>query len=150
MANAKWLCYALKIPLIVLSTLEVMALSVINSHSTNEEEIYFCPMIDARRMEIFTAIYDIQLHEILSPCAMILSDKLIDDILKNNKIIFFGSGAGKSESIIKNPNAKFINAEINPNAIAELSSKKFIQSEFENLAYSQPLYIKEFHTILNP
>lgn len=149
MSSAKGLCYALKIPLITLSTLEVMSLSVINNYPKNEGHNLFCPMIDARRMEIFTALYDDQLNEILSPFAIILSSHFMNDQLQNNKIIFFGSGAGKCASFIKNENALFVHTEVNCDAMATLSYSKFVQSEFADLPYAEPLYIKEFYTISN-
>lgn len=147
LASAKGLCYALKIPLIALSTLEVMALSVINTHPNNKEKIFFCPMIDARRMEVFTAVYDDELNQILLPCAMLITINSMEDMLQNNKVIFFGNGANKCESVIKSKNALFIHDEINYDAMARLSYKKFLKAEFADLFKSEPLYIKEFYTI---
>lgn len=92
MASAKGLCYALKIPLITLSTLQVMGLSVIEN--TNQPELYFyCPMIDARRMEVFTATFDDELKEIQPARALILEPLSFNEVMKRKPIIFSGSGA---------------------------------------------------------
>ena len=143
MASAKGLCYALNKPLITLNTLEVLAIAA-QQQFKNLPEILFCPMIDARRMEVFTALYNNNLYSSLPPCAMILQEDSFLSQLKENKIIFFGSGAAKWKAVCKHPNASFTNILNLPNAIAALSNTYFLQTNFANLIYSQPFYIKEF------
>ena len=97
MASAKGLCYALGKPLITIGTLEMLAYQAISQANINQNDmpILFCPMIDARRMEVFTAVYDKNLNTILSPSALIIDKDSFANLLLNNKIIFFGDGADK-------------------------------------------------------
>ena len=145
MASAKGLCYALNIPLITINNLEVMALSAINK--IKDDTALYCPMIDARRMEVFAAIYNHTLKQIVKPTAVILNDKLFEDLLKTNKIYFSESGSLKFKMMSQNDNAVFINNEIIPGNMAQLSYKNYIKRIFSNVAYASPLYIKEFYTI---
>jgi tRNA threonylcarbamoyladenosine biosynthesis protein TsaB len=147
LASAKGLCYALNIPLITLGTLEVMALSVIK-HIEEPELYLYCPMIDARRMEVFTAIYDYNLNEIITPCAIILEPVTFIKLIRENQIIFFGSGAQKFIDQSLHKNLKFYNAGLSTYALATISSKKFQEKIYTNLIYAEPLYIKQFHGIL--
>ena len=148
LASAKGLCYALSKPLIMLNTLEVLtasAFSIIGDHSINTSTL-FCPMIDARRMEVFTAIYDDQLAEMLTPCAMILDEHSFHDQLKS-KIIFFGSGSAKWKAICNDTNALFETVPIKPEAMSSLSFTRLSLSKFNDAAYSEPFYLKEFQTV---
>ncbi len=146
MASAKGLCYALQIPLITLSTLEVMALSVIEN--TNEPQLYlYCPMIDARRMEVFTAIFDDQLNEIQSPRSLVLEPASFDNILQHKQIIFSGNGSKKFESLLTVPSTLlFSNTHISPSALIKICIKKFHRKTSADLANAAPAYIKEFYT----
>src|SRR5204863_8813100 len=91
MASAKGLCYALDKPLILLSTLEVLTVSALELFPSTVESVLLCPMIDARRMEVFTAIYQHDLASYLSPRALILDETSFENELFSNKILFFGS-----------------------------------------------------------
>jgi tRNA threonylcarbamoyladenosine biosynthesis protein TsaB len=106
MASAKGLCYALSKPLIAINTLKVLTVAA-QQELNNAPEILFCPMIDARRMEVFTAIYNNTLAEILPPCAIILEERSFLPQLQNNKIVFFGSGAAKWQTLCSHSNASF-------------------------------------------
>ena len=144
MATAKGLSYALNKPFITVETLAAMALAAAtkNKNFTN----YYCPMIDARRMEVYTALYDHEMIEILPACAIVLTDTSFLKELKDNKITFSGSGIQKWKAIINNNNCIFLD-EINITlSIAQLSEKKFSEKKFKELANSQPLYVKEFYT----
>lgn len=143
MASAKGLCYALNKPLIAINTLQVLTVAA-QQELNNASEILFCPMIDARRMEVFTATYNNTLAEILPPCAIILEEKSFLSQLQNNKILFFGSGAPKWKSLCSHSNASFAAASNITEAMASLSEAYFVQQKFSDLAYSQPFYIKEF------
>lgn len=147
MASAKGLCYALKKPLIALNTLEVLTASATLVHRPGDEPILFCPMIDARRMEVFTAIYDKDLDPYLSPRPLILNEMSFEKELSVNKILFFGSGSAKWESVCNHPNAFFQKVLIMPEGMSRLSDLFFLKKQFTDLAYSEPFYLKEFQTL---
>jgi tRNA threonylcarbamoyladenosine biosynthesis protein TsaB len=142
LAAAKGLCYALNIPLIAYNSLELMAYTSLME--TEERDALFCPMIDARRMEVYTAVYDYKGREILPPSALVLTEDSFKDILSAKKIVFSGNGSLKFRNLIKNENCIFIDSEISTYSLAGLSLTKFEKSEFENIFYSKPLYIKDF------
>jgi tRNA threonylcarbamoyladenosine biosynthesis protein TsaB len=144
LATAKGLCYALKIPLITYHALELIALTAISF--VNDPESLYCPMIDARRMEVYTAMYNYAMIELALPSANILDENSFSDMLNSNKIYFSGSGSEKFKKICKSKNAFFIKEEISTKSLAQVSIKKFEKREFENITSAQPLYIKEFHT----
>lgn len=141
MATAKGLCYALNIPLVTINTLKMMAVA-----AQNEETDLICPMIDARRMEVFTAIYDKSLEEIISPHNIILDENSFGEILKNKKILFFGNGSTKFEALIKSTNAGFKQIEANAKQLVTLSFAAYKQRLFADLAYSEPFYGKAFYS----
>lgn len=141
LSTAKGLCYALNIPLITIGTLEMLAIA-----AKDEIGDMICPMIDARRTEVFTAMYDKNLKKIIEPQAMLLNEKSFAEFLSSNKIIFLGNGSNKLRSIISNNNAFFSLAKANASHLAGLSNKNFIKKEFADLAYTQPLYLKEFYS----
>ena len=142
LATAKGLCYALDIPLITINSLELMALSA--TKFVKDDNALYCPMIDARRMEVFAAVYNYALQELIPPSAMILDEKSFADILNLNKVYFSGSGNNKFKSV----NAFFINDRISTESLTAISWKKFQRNDFENIPYAQPLYLKDFYTIL--
>ncbi|HEU4861517.1 MAG TPA: tRNA (adenosine(37)-N6)-threonylcarbamoyltransferase complex dimerization subunit type 1 TsaB [Chitinophagaceae bacterium] len=141
MATVKGICYALAKPMIVLNTLEVMA-----NAAKNEDADLLCPMIDARRMEVFTAMYSKDLQTIKKPAAITLNEKSFDEELSKHSICFFGNGSNKFRSIKKNKNALFILIDTDASYMVSLSEDKFRQKEFAELAYAEPLYLKEFYT----
>jgi tRNA threonylcarbamoyladenosine biosynthesis protein TsaB len=147
LATAKGLCYALGTPLITFNSLELMALSAIRF--VNDEAALYCPMIDARRMEVFTAIYDYTLQEIFPPSAIILNENSFADFLILHKVCFSGSGIEKLKTINKSANSIFIDEKITTESLAEISWKKYEKNDVENIPYAQPLYIKDFYTISN-
>lgn len=156
LSAAKGLCYSLKIPLITITTLEVIAFDAIRKLETpgarqtisdsgpGTGDILFCPMIDARRMEVFTALYDSNLGEITKPSAMILNETSFEELLKRQKILFLGNGSIKFQKLCRNPNATFTSSALDPAALATLTYRNFIGNNFANLAYTEPLYVKEF------
>ena len=146
MASAKGLCYALQKPLITLITLEVLTVSVLQFVSIQEEALLYCPMMDARRMEVFTALYQKDLSVIKPPCALILDEFSFEKELLKNRILFFGSGSDKWKSICKHPNAIFETAAILPESMSKLSNILFSENKFTELAYSEPIYLKEFQS----
>jgi tRNA threonylcarbamoyladenosine biosynthesis protein TsaB len=144
MASAKGLCYALNKPLIAINTLEVMTKAA-QLQDLNENYLY-CPMIDARRMEVFTAVYDAELNTLMEPCALVLDENSYAMYLQKSTLVFFGSGAAKWKTIIQQSNVLFTNLTCLPEAFAELSYQYYNTGFFSDLAYSSPLYIKEFRT----
>jgi len=139
LSSAKGICYALNIPLIAIGTLDMMAFAV-----KDEGGNLICPMIDARRMEVFTALYDKDLKQLTEPSAMVIDENSFSEHLSAKKIIFHGNGSNKLRPIITNSNAVFSPIQANAVHLAELSSPGFIKQEFADLAYIQPLYVKEF------
>jgi len=146
MASAKGLCYALNKSLITLNTLEVLTKAVLLQQFGSIEEMLFCPMMDARRMEVFTAIYNQSLTAILNPAALVLNEDSYAAYLNRGNIVFFGSGAAKWQSLCKNTNASFTTISNFTEAMAALSFIKWQQKSFADLAYATPFYIKEFIT----
>lgn len=139
LASTKGLCYALNIPLIAISTLKVMAFA-----ARNEDAELLCPVIDARRMEVFTAVYSKSLGEILKPCAIILDKDSFSTLLSSHKIVFFGNGCTKVETLISSCNAAFKPILYNASDMVSLSYQAFLNRDFTNLAYSEPEYLKDF------
>jgi tRNA threonylcarbamoyladenosine biosynthesis protein TsaB len=142
---AKGLCYALQIPLISIDTLQSMAYAV--SHSKNEDALY-CPMLDARRMEVYCAIYGNNLETILPVNALVLDEKSIEIFNLNKPIYFFGDGMPKAKALLQHIKNSFFIEDIFPSAesMATLAFTKFLQSQFEDVAYFEPFYLKEFFT----
>lgn len=147
MATAKGFCYALSKPLITVNTLEVMAKAAIDASGNAEKDILFCPMIDARRMEVFTAIYNSNIESILSPAPLILEEKIFASYLKTNKILFFGSGSKKYITIESNANSIFAEIEYDAAALGKLADIAFQKKKFADITYSEPTYFKNFHSV---
>ena len=146
LATAKGLCYALGIPLISFTSLELLALS--SAKFVKDANAFYCPMVDARRMEVFTAVYNYTLQELIPPSAMILDENSFVDMLHSNKMYFSGSGTNKFKKINRSSNSVFTDEPISTESLAEISWQKFKKNNYENLPYAQPLYIKDFHIIL--
>jgi tRNA threonylcarbamoyladenosine biosynthesis protein TsaB len=145
-STAKGLCFALDKPLIAIETLEAMADGLVNQMQLAGAPVLLCPMIDARRMEVYTAIFDTAGHRIQPTAAEIIDENSFGELLKDHSILFFGDGAPKCQAVLgANPNAQFI-TEFN-NSAAHLSKKayaKFIAGNFEDVAYFEPFYLKDF------
>lgn len=147
MASAKGLCYVLNIPLLSASTLEVMAAAARENFSEYDA---YCPMIDARRSEVYTALYDVGGEEMLAPQALILTDEAFGEELAKKKILFTGNGAAKWKNIIApSANAFFEQVDYESSHLAAHFGKSFINNDFGDLAYTQPFYLKDFHLITN-
>ena len=143
LASAKGLSFALNKPLITIGTLPLMALAAVQA--TGDKNISYAPMIDARRMEVFTAVYDADGKELLSPCSKILNDDSFVEEFLLNKILFFGSGSEKWKKICTHPNALFSMDYDTVQSFAQLSLKAYLSQQFAALAYSEPQYLKEFY-----
>ena len=149
LASAKGICHALNKPLITVNTLEIMALAAVEfvkNSGQNELDAFFCPMIDARRMEVFTAVYTSSLQIILPPTAMVLEEDGFSEIRSKNPVFFSGDGSNKLKDIIKNENALFLQLSHSIAHLAMLAIKKFYANEFADLAYCEPFYAKPFYS----
>jgi len=148
-STAKGLCYGAGIPLIAVSTLRIMinyAKEICRERSIPlDENTLLCPMIDARRMEVFSCLHKASGEEKEPISAKIIDSVTYTRYLQTSKIYFFGSGMDKCRQILSHPNAYFLD-EIYPHAaaLASLSEEKYQEKQFENLAYFEPFYLKEF------
>lgn len=144
-STAKGLCFALGIPLISVNTLEAMANGLIKTRQL-ESSCYLVPMIDARRMEVFTAIFLTDLTVIEEVNAKIV-DQTSFDQFQSNKLILFGDGADKFKELFsERSNMMFSDFENSAVHLAELANNKLINGDLENMAYFEPFYLKDFVT----
>ena len=141
LSAAKGLCYALSKPLIAVNTLEWMAAGV-----PPEEGILKCPMIDARRMEVFTALYDGNGECRMEPRAMVLDPDSFRERLDSGRILFFGNGSEKWRPSAAHPNAAFTETFSGISELALLAEKAYIHLAFSDLSTTEPFYAKAFHS----
>ena len=142
LAAAKGLCYALKIPLIHIPTLELMVMNAVSF--LNKVYDIYCPMIDARRLDVFAGLYNADGNIISQPLAMSLSSHTFERELSNNKIIFFGDGALKFQGLSQSSNANFEMITLQPITMALFAHKSYTLKKFANVMTVAPLYLKEF------
>jgi tRNA threonylcarbamoyladenosine biosynthesis protein TsaB len=143
-ATAKGLCYALDKPLLSVPTLEAMAYGLRSQYPANN--YLFCPMIDARRMEVYCEVFTGNLESVLPVDARIIDEHSFNELLANYPVIFFGNGAAKCKPLLAHqPNALFVD-DVYPSAryTGILAYQRFIKNTFENIAYFEPFYLKEF------
>lgn len=143
-STAKGLCYALDKPLIGVETLAAMAAQLTPFYPENH---LFCPMIDARRMEVFAAFFDTNLEKVQPTQAIILAENSFAELLEKHPIVFFGDGAAKSRVLLgQQPNAHFPNQPIEPSArtVGALATEAYQLGQFEDLATFEPYYLKDF------
>lgn len=141
-STAKGMCYALSIPLIAVSTLEVMTSQV---SKMNVSGYLLCPMIDARRMEVYCALFD-QRGNVVSPIeAKVIDESSFDEYLESGRILFFGNGSAKCASVLTHENALFIDG-VYPSAsqLGNIAVIKFRAGEFADVTQFEPFYLKEF------
>jgi len=141
LSTAKGLCYALNIPLICINTLEILAKSV--QHEAIE---LICPMIDARRMEVFTAIYDKNLQLVREPFATILDENGFAEMPQGPSILFTGNGSAKlNPALMASPRLEVREKKIDSKDMIPLAEKYFSEKMFQNVAYSEPYYVKDVY-----
>lgn len=139
---AKGLCFGADIPLIAIPTLQALALSV---SSKIQENAWYCPMIDARRMEVYTAFFDRNNRTMTDTKAEIIDDNSFATILSEHKVYFFGNGSSKIKGTLSSPNAYYIEkAETSAAHLVPLAEKLFEQKKFADVAYFEPFYLKDF------
>lgn len=137
---AKGLCFALDIPLIAVPTLKSLA-----SQITIFQGEYIIPVLDARRMEVYSAIFDANLNEIRETLAEVIDNASFGEYLLRDKIYFIGSGAEKIKEALPAMNAEFLTAVVpSSKEMAKLSHEKFLKEEFADVAYFEPFYLKDF------
>jgi len=147
-STAKGLCYALDKPLIAINTLQHMAFAITNNilHIIPPPKTLYCPMIDARRMEVYCALFDEDNNFVMPTAALIIDEHSFDEYLKDYVICFFGDGAAKCKQVLSaDKNALFIE-DIFPSAknMILLSEEAFNKNQFEDVAYFEPFYLKDF------
>ncbi len=144
LSEAKGLAYGLDIPLIAVNTLQLLTVSTMFNHVLDDDVLY-APMIDARRMEVYTAVYNAALQAIVKPQPLILDCDSFSSVLAGNKVVFMGDGSDKARQVIKHRNAQFVD-RVKPVALdmIALSERAFRQQDFADVAYSTPFYLKEF------
>lgn len=142
-STAKGLCYSLNKPLIAVDTIQALAYSV--SVQKNEKALY-CPMLDARRMEVYTAVFDVSNTSVQATSAEIIDEHSFLNLLNNNLVYFFGNGAEKCKQILsKHKNVFFIDGSVtSAKNMITLSERAYIDNAFEDVAYFEPFYLKDF------
>jgi tRNA threonylcarbamoyladenosine biosynthesis protein TsaB len=146
-AAAKGLCYALDIPLLAVSTLAALARQVAAA-TVPTEDLLLCPMLDARRMEVYTALYRPDGAEVLAPTPLILDETALAEQTTHHRVLCFGSGAAKFQALAaNNPNVAFLTG-VEPSALAvgALALEAYRRQEFRDVAYYEPFYLKEVYT----
>jgi tRNA threonylcarbamoyladenosine biosynthesis protein TsaB len=146
---AKGICYGILKPLIAINTLECMmnglSLDLSNTFASLPENSIFCPMLDARRLEVYLAMFQKNGTPYSETSAVIIQEDSFMEDLKGHKIVFFGNGAEKCKPLITSPNAVFFdNFTLNASHMANLSEELFQKRCFEDLAYFEPFYLKDF------
>jgi tRNA threonylcarbamoyladenosine biosynthesis protein TsaB len=141
-SEAKGLAYGLSVPLIAISTPIIMASLV---KDKVQSETLLCPMIDARRMEVYATFFDTSLNIVKETTADIVDESSYADLLKKQPVVFFGNGAEKCKTVLTHPNAHFLN-NIHPLAseMTSLAEKAFANNNFVDMAYYEPHYLKEY------
>jgi len=140
---AKGLAYALQIPLISIETLKALSVAAIKKANT---DALFCPLMDARRMEVYCGVYDNQLNEIIPLQALVLNEESIKALDLNKPIYFFGDGMQKAKELLQTIPHSFFIDDVTASAsnMIDLAFEKYEAKQFEDVAYSEPNYLKEF------
>ncbi|MCK9270147.1 MAG: tRNA (adenosine(37)-N6)-threonylcarbamoyltransferase complex dimerization subunit type 1 TsaB [Bacteroidales bacterium] len=146
---AKGLCYPLELPLIAISTLQAMAWGMAQKARQENrlpDNVIYCPLIDARRMEVYTARYNARMEQLVEVQAVVIDEDSLQQWPTESNLVFAGDGMAKAKPILQQlPRAIFVD-DFTPSAtyMAGLAQRKFENNDFENLAYCEPFYLKEF------
>lgn len=140
---AKGLCFGTGRPLIAVPTLQALALSV--SSRMRDADAWYCPMIDARRMEVYTAFFDVENRVMVDTKAEVIDGESFAGTLAGRKVYFFGNGSDKVRDALACPNACFVEGvETSARFLAEIAEERFAKGMFEDVAYFEPFYLKDF------
>ena len=149
LSEAKGLCFGLSVPLIGVNTLQLLAVSAVFSNFFDDDNLLYVPMLDARRKEVYTAVYTPALEAMLEPQPMVLDASSLAEFRKGHTLVLMGNGAGKAREILSSagegkklhflPDVKPVAMEM-----MALAEKHFREGRFLDVAYSTPLYLKEF------
>jgi len=141
---AKGVCYSRQLPLIAVPTLKLMCVPLLLREELPENAL-LCPMIDARRMEVYTAVYDRALRPVMDVCPKVIDDDAFKDLLDEKQVYFFGDGAAKCKDVIRHDNAHFID-NVTPLAkyMMPLAEKDNATGNYVDVAYYEPFYLKDF------
>ncbi len=146
LSEAKGLAFGLQVPLIGVNTLQLMVVSTMFNHFIEDENVLYVPMIDARRMEVYTAAYNPALEPVIEPQAMILDEHSFEAQLQQGyTLVLMGNGSDKAHQVLGRDGVRFIEG-IKPVAVdmMALAERAFRNNDFIDVAYSTPLYLKEF------
>jgi len=145
-STAKGICYASGLPLIAIDSMHIMSFPIVNRNWEASKLPYlFCPLMDARRMEVYTALFDKDMNLSEAISAKIVDKETFKSILTNHRVVFFGNGSEKCKEVIQHDNAIFID-DIHPLAknLAPLAENYFNKNKFVDVAYFEPFYLKDF------
>ncbi len=146
LSEAKGLAFGLQVPIIGVNTLKLLTVSTMFNHFIDEDKVLYIPMIDARRMEVYTAAYNAALETVLEPQAMILDESSFASLLSQDYfLVVMGNGSDKSRQVLKHDHIRFVEG-IKPVAVdmLALAEKAYREQDFIDVAYSTPLYLKDF------
>jgi len=146
LSEAKGLAFGLNVPLIGVNTLQLLTVSTMFNHFIEEDDVLYVPMIDARRMEVYTAVYNPALEAVMEPQAMILDEHSFEDLLQQgHTLVLMGNGSDKARTVLTHERVRFIEG-VKPVAVdmLALAERAWREHQFIDVAYSTPLYIKEF------
>lgn len=144
-SEAKGIAYGRDAKLLSVPTLKLLTVPVLLGHDEIPDDAWLCPMVDARRMEVYCALYDRALREVLPTQALVIDENSFKEELDQHPIYFMGNGADKCAEVIQHPNAHFIKGIV-PRAknMVPLAEMAMAREEFEDVAYFEPYYLKEF------
>jgi len=153
-STAKGICFARHIPLIAIGTLEAMTWHVMQDRKfyniPDDKPTLFCPMIDARRMEVFSMLYNEDGSIIRPISAEIVDNAYLSKELEEKQIVFFGNGSEKCRQVLKSPNAFFVpQVEASAKYLCKMAWQLYNKNQFEDVAYFEPFYLKDFIAIVS-
>ena len=143
-STAKGLCFGANLPLLAVGTLDTLVGQAIAENLIPEGCKYIVPMVDARRMEVYCAVFDTEGRQLTETQAHIVTEESFREYLENGQVLFIGDGAGKCEGTITSPQAHFIQCYPKASAMATPALKEYKEKRFKDVAYFEPFYLKEF------